>query len=145
MICGLTADHTNSTTTYTDVTAMNFVLAANKIYVGEFVLRSSANAATVGCQYQLTFGGTVTRFDGNLLHWISTTGLGEIVVTNDTTSPLGPFNPLVSQGNIINVYRLTFRIEVGASGGTLQLQHASETATLTTCHEGSYGVCAEAA
>jgi hypothetical protein len=30
-------------------------------------------------------------------------------------------------------------LEVGASGGTLQLQHGSETATLTTILRGSWG------
>ena len=142
MICSMTSDHALSAITKTDVTGMNFVLAANKTYVGEFVLRTSANATTVGCQFDLTFGGTVTRFDGNLEYWNALTTKDTLIVTNDTATPF-PFPTLTSQGNVIFVYRLTFRIEVGASGGTLQLQHGSETATLTTVHEGSYGSCVE--
>ena len=59
-------------------------------------------------------------------------------VVNDTTSPI-EFNPTVSHGNVVLLNRIVGIIEVGASGGNLQLQHGSETATLTTVFRGSNG------
>jgi hypothetical protein len=141
--CSLAADDARSVTAKNDVSGMNLTLGANKTYIGEFVLRTTANAATVGVQFSLTFGGTVTRFDGNLEYWLSSTGKGDIAVTNDTATPFD-FNPTASQGTGTMVYRLTFRLVVGGTGGTLQLQHGSETATLTTLLAGSYGSAVEA-
>ncbi len=142
MICRLAADDARSVTAFNDVTGMNFVLAANTKYSFEFILWVTANAATVGVQYNLTFGGTITRFDGNLFFNASATTTGQLQVINDTTSPFA-WAPTASGGTVGHLNILSGTIEVGASGGTLQLQHASETATLTTILRGSYGVCVE--
>lgn len=139
VMCRATADHAISSTTETDVTGMGLVLEANSVYSFEFVLRCSANAATVGIQYYLTFGGTITRCDANLDYYITVSAKGSVDVVNDTTSPI-TFEPTVSQGNVVLQNRIIGTIEVGASGGTLQLQHGSETATLTTVFRGSWGV-----
>lgn len=136
--CRLTADDARSVTAKNNVTGMAFTLDANSVYSFEFVLICSANATTVGIQYALTFPGTITRFDGNLDYYITVSAKGSIQVTNDTTSPFD-FNPLASQGNVVLQNRLVGTIEVGAVGGVLQLQHGSETATLTTVLRGSYG------
>ena len=117
---------------------MSMVLAANSVYTFEFVLRCSANAVSVGIQFYLTFGGTITRCDANLNYYITVNTMGGIDVVNDTTSPI-TFEPTVSHGNVVFQNRIVGTIEVGASGGTLQLQHGSETATLTTVFRGSYG------
>ena len=143
MICRLTADDARSVTSFNDVSGMNFVLLANTVYVVQFNLMVTSNATTVGVQYQLTFGGTITRSDWNLLHYTSATAMGMVQVTNDTTSPF-VFQPTASGGTTGHQNQLIGTIEVGASGGTLQLQHASETASLTTILRGSYGTCVEA-
>lgn len=140
MLCRLTADDARSVTAKNNVAGMSFALNANTVYSFEFVLRCSANAATVGIQYALTFPGTITRFDGNLDYYITVSAKGSIDVVNDTTSPFD-FNPTVSQGTPVLLNLLVGTLEVGATGGTLQLQHGSETATLTTVHRGSFGVC----
>lgn len=136
----LAADHTNSTTTKTDMLDLSFVLLASTTYVFEFFLRATANAATVGLQYALTFPGTITRLDAMLSYWTSATVPGEIVVTGATTSPQN-FNPTVSHGTAAMSNIVRGVIEVGGTGGTLTLQHGSETATLTTVQRNSYSVC----
>jgi hypothetical protein len=142
-VCRLTADDARSVTAYNDVSGMNFTLAANTTYVVQFNLMVTSNATTVGVQYQLTFGGTITRSDWNLLHYSSATAMGMIQVTNDTSSPF-TFAATASGGTVGHQNQIVGTIEVGASGGTLQLQHASETASLTTILRGSYGVCVPA-
>lgn len=140
-VCRLAADDARSVTAFNDVTGMSFVLAANTKYSFEFVLHVTANAATVGVQYELSFGGTITRADANLFFNASATTTGQLQITNDTTTPIGPFSATTSGGTVGHLNVLSGTIEVGASGGTLQLRHASETATLTTILRGSYGVC----
>lgn len=142
MIVRLAADDARSVTAKNDVAGMSFVLDPNKVYSFEFVLRCSANAATVGIQYALTFGGTVTRFDGNLDYYITVSAKGSVDVSNDTTSPFD-FNPTASHGTPVLINRIMGTLVVGATGGTLQLQHGSETATLTTIHQGSFATCVE--
>ena len=139
IVCRATADHAISSATETNVTGMALTLAANTNYAIEMYLRCSANAATVGIQFYLTFGGTITRFDGNLDYYITVSAKGSIDVVNDTTSPF-TFEPLVSHGNVVLMNCIYGLLEVGASGGTLQLQHGSETATLTTVLRGSWGM-----
>ncbi len=141
-IVDLAADSALSTVTKTNLTGMAFVLAANTNYVYEFYLHTTANAATVGVQFSLTFPGTVTN-------WFTTAELPGAATTllwiSDATATPQDFNPLASQGNVAGLVKIVGSIEVGATGGTLQLQHASETATLTTVKRGSWGVCAIAA
>jgi len=139
VIARLTADHTNSTTTKTDVSDLNLTLQANTVYAFEYIIRCTANANTVGVQLALAFDGTITRLDAELEYWSSATAKASLAVTGATTSPQN-FNPTASQGNVAQTYRLTGLIEVGATGGTLKLQHGSETATLTTLQRGSYVV-----
>jgi hypothetical protein len=136
--CRATADKATSVTAKANITGMSMTLAANTNYVVEYYLRCSANAATVGVQYEITFAGTTTRFDGNLQYWTSATVMAAIDVVNDTTSPYS-FNPTTSQGNVVMQNWIYGLLEVGASGGALQLQHGSETATLTTIFRGSWG------
>jgi hypothetical protein len=138
IMCRATADHAISSATETDITGMAMTLAANTKYAIEYYLRCSANAATVGIQFYLTFGGTITRFDGNLDYYITVSAKGSVDVVNDTTSPF-TFEPTVSHGNVVLMNCIYGLLEVGASGGTLQLQHGSETATLTTVLRGSWG------
>jgi hypothetical protein len=135
----LTADHTNSTTTKTAVSDLDVVLLANTVYAFEFVLRTSANAATVGIQHALRFSGTVTRLDAALEYWSAATTKASLVITAAASSPQN-FNPTASQGNVVQVEVIRGIIEVGASGGTLGIDHGSETASLTTVHRGSYVV-----
>ena len=136
--CRATADKATSVTAKANITGMAMTLAANTNYALEYYLRCSSNAVGVGIQYSLTFGGTTTRFDGNLDYYITVSAKGSIDVVNDTTSPFD-FNPTVSQGNVVLMYCIYGLLEVGASGGTLQLQHGSETASLTTVFRGSWG------
>lgn len=135
----LTADHALSATAKTAMTDLDISLNANTTYAFEYILRTSANAATVGVQIALRFSGTVTRLDADMEYWLSATGKGSIAITAAASSPQN-FNPTDSQGTPVMVYRITGVIEVGASGGTLGLDHGSETATLTTVHRGSHGV-----
>ncbi len=67
-----------------------------------------------------------------------------IAITGAAVSPQN-LNPIASQGNVVREYRVVGFIEVGATGGTLQLQHGSETASLTTVQRGSWGVATEIA
>lgn len=120
------------------MTGMGLALAANSIYSFEMILFCSANAATVGIQYYLTFGGNIVRCDANLDYYITVSAKGSINVINDATSPV-TFEPTVSHGNVVLQNRIAGTIETGAAGGTLQLQHGSETATLTTVFRGSFG------
>ena len=136
--CRATADKATSVSAKNNITGMAMTLAANTNYALEYYLRCSSNAVGVGIQYSLTFGGTTTRFDGNLDYYITVSAKGSIDVVNDTTSPFD-FNPTVSQGNVVLMYCIYGLLEVGASGGTLQLQHGSETASLTTVFRGSWG------
>jgi hypothetical protein len=138
LMCRATADKATSVTAKADITGMSMTLAASTNYAIEYYIRCSANAATVGIQYAITFGGTTTRFDGNLDYYITVSAKGSVDVVNDTTSPY-EFNPTVSHGNVVLVNAIYGLLEVGASGGTLQLQHGSETATLTTILRGSWG------
>jgi hypothetical protein len=137
----LLADHTNSTTTKTAMADLDSVLLANTTYTFEYVLRTTANAATVGVQIALRFSGTVTRLDASMFYWNATTTVDELAVTGATSSPQN-FNPTASQGNVVRTYVIKGVIEVGASGGTLGLDHGSETATLTTVQRGSTAVVA---
>lgn len=137
--CRATGDHAISSATETDVTGMGLVLAASSVYSFEYVIRCSSNNVAVGIQFYLTFGGNITRCDANLDYYITVSAKGSIDVVNDTSSPI-TFEPIVSQGNVVLLNRIVGTIEVGASGGTLQLQHGSETATLTTVFRGSYGI-----
>lgn len=136
----LGADSAISSTTKSNLAGMAFVLAPNTNYVFEFILRTTANAATVGVQFALTFGGTITRLDAHMTYFSAANTYDVLAVTGATTSPQN-FNPINSQGNVVREYRLVGLIEVGATGGTLQLQHGSETATLTTVQRGSWGAC----
>jgi hypothetical protein len=140
MICRLAADSALSTTTKTNLSGMAFVLQPNKNYSFEFYLHNTANAATVGVQFSLTFTGTVTSWRTTLEHPASTSAKGWITASGASPHAL---NPLVSQGNVAGISQIYGTIEVGATGGTLQLQHASETATLTTVLRGSHGICVE--
>lgn len=119
---------------------MSFTLAANTTYIFDFWLPCTANAATVGIQYDLVFSGTQTRVDAVLEYWNAANVPATISVVNDTASPVS-FNPTASQGTGVAVNRISGRIVVGASGGTFKLQHASETATLTTILAGMWAVC----
>lgn len=141
MICRLAADDARSVTAFNDLAGMAFVLDPDTNYSFEFVLFCTANAATVGVQFELSFGGTVTsaRVVGRqpaVASPSTETYLG------DTTAPF-TLSFIASHGANPFECRITGTIEVGASGGTLQLRHASETATLTTVLRGSYGVCVE--
>jgi hypothetical protein len=140
VLAQLTSQSALSTTTKTNLAGLSFTLTANTTYIFDFWLLTSANAATVGVRFDITFGGTMTRMDAALEYYNAAATLDTLAIANATSSPQS-FNPTASQGNVTRAYRLTGRIVVGASGGTLQLQHASETATLTTVMLGSWGVC----
>ena len=136
--CRATANKATSVQAKANITGMAMTLAANTNYAIEYYIRCSSNAAAVGIQFEITFGGTVTRFDGNLDYYITVSAKGSVDVVNDTTSPF-TFNPTVSHGTPVLMNCIYGLLEVGASGGTLQLQHGSETATLTTVFQGSWG------
>lgn len=129
----LAADSALSTVTKTNLTGMAFTLSPSTNYSYLCKMYTTANAVTVGVQFSITFGGTVTAvrgmFEGpgtaTTLLWIA-----------DTSFPLD-FNPTASQGNVAGMVTLSGTIEVSGTGGTLQFQHASETATLTTVQRGS--------
>lgn len=135
----LAADSALSTTTKTNLSGMSYTLSANTNYSWHCHFFTTANAATVGVQFQITFGGTVTAVRGmfqgpgaaTTLLWIS-----------DTTFPLD-FNPTASQGNVAGGVVLSGTVEVSGTGGTLQFLHGSETATLTTVQRGSWCELAE--
>ena len=135
--CRLAADDARSVTAKNNLTGMAFVLAPNTVYSYEFVLYTTANATTVGVQFSETFDGTVTAWRSQFMGPGMATTLPP---TPDATASPHDFNPLASQGNVAGEVRISGTIEVGASGGTLQLQHGSETATLTTVLRGSWGV-----
>jgi hypothetical protein len=119
----LTADHTNSTTTKTSMTDLDTTLLANTTYAFEFVLRSSANAATVGVQLALRFSGTVTRLDAAMSYWASATAPAiDMPITGATSSPQN-LNATTSHGNTVAIIRVVGLIEVGASGGTFGMDH----------------------
>lgn len=130
----LAADSALSTTTKTNLTGMSFALAANTSYSWRCNMFTTANATTVGVQFALTFGGTVTAVRGMFQGPGAATTLLWIT---DTTFQLD-FNPTASQGNVAGMVTLSGTIEVSGTGGTLQFQHGSETATLTTVQRGSW-------
>lgn len=129
----LAANSALSTTTFTNLTGFSMSLAASTNY--SFLCRffTTANAATVGVQFEIDYSGTLTagqvNFQGpgtaTTLLWIS-----------DTTASF-TFQPTASQGNVAGTVELSGTLEVNTSG-TLQFQHASETATLTTVLRGSF-------
>lgn len=123
-----------STTTFTNLSGMSFTLAANTNYSYVCYMFNVANAATVGVQYQITFGGTTSFAHG---YYQGPTTATTVTWLNDATLPI-THSPLTSQGNIAGLTILTGTIFVSGTGGTLQFQHASETATLTTTQAGSW-------
>lgn len=140
MIVSLAADDARSVTAKNNVSGMAFTLSINTIYVYDFWLPTTSNAATVGVQFGFSFPGAVTRHDAVLEYYSASATLDTIAIAN-STSANPSFNPTASQGNVTRAYRLTGRISVGATGGAFQLQHGSETATLTTLLAGAFGVC----
>lgn len=133
-IVRLAADSALSTTTKTNLSGISFTLSASTNYTYECHMYTTANAATVGVQFAITFGGTVSNVRGmfqgpgaaTTLLWIS-----------DNSFQLD-FNPTASQGNVAGMVVLSGTVEVSGTGGTLQFQHGSETATLTTVQRGSF-------
>ena len=130
----LAADSALSTVTKTNLTGMAFTLALNTNYSYDCHMYTTANAVTVGVQFTATFGGTVNNVRGMFQGPGAATTLLWIT---DNSFPLD-FNPLASQGNVAGMVVLSGTVEVSGTGGTLQFQHASETATLTTVQRGSW-------
>lgn len=130
----LAATSTLSTVTLTSLSGLSFTLAASTTYGVDCMFMNLANAATVGVSYGATFSGTVTTTQGILEHPASATTVTWIY---DSTFPW-VFGALASQGNAGGVTKLSGDIVVSGSGGTLQFQHASETATSTSTFLGSY-------
>lgn len=131
----LATDDAITSTTKSNVLGMAFTVPAATNYAFEFNLFTSANAATVGVQFALTYDGTISAARAVLQGPTSTSALGWHTATSFPMS----FNPTASQGNVVALVVIAGLVEA-LTGGTLQLQHGSETATLTTVHQGSWGV-----
>jgi hypothetical protein len=113
-----TADQAVTVQTLTNITDLSFLLAANIDYTFRFLLHDNGGTAR-GKGYGLTFGGTVTRLTARVALGGTTTTtetLGWIVASagSVTNAALG------STGNFTSI--IEGIIQVGATGGTLQVQ-----------------------
>lgn len=130
----LAADDARSVTAKNNLSGMAFTLSANTNYSWSCNMYTTSNATTVGVQFAVTFGGTVTAvrslFQGP--------GAATTLLWSADTSFQVDHNPASSQGNVAGMVTLSGTVEVSGTGGTLQFQHGSETATLTTVQRGSW-------
>lgn len=117
-----------------NLTGLSWTLLANTNYSISCTFTNTSNAAAVGVQYGATFGGTITSTTWIIEHFASTTTKTPL---SDSSFPID-LNPLTSQGAGGAVTQIEANIEVSGTGGTLQLTHGSETATLTTTLRGSF-------
>jgi hypothetical protein len=140
-----TADQSFSTTTLNDSTGMALLLAASKVYRFRFVVFFTTNAATVGIKLSVNGpAGATVKF-------------GALVPTAAPSNAVGMSNAVANAFNA-EAFVLTTGpgtgqamallegvIVVGATAGSLQLRHGSETATATTILANSYGELLEMA
>lgn len=132
----LAANSALSTTTKTNLTGMAFTLAANTHYTFDCSFWNTSNATAVGVQFAVTFTGTTTE---HRLVFRAPSGVSPSTVATTGSNAALPisFDSTTSQGNQTGVSELEGWLNVSGTGGVLQFQHGSETATLTTVLGGS--------
>jgi hypothetical protein len=139
----LTSQHDNSTTSYTDVTGLSFALAADASYFVEYFLRVNTNATSVGIKLALNAAQATTSIALTGLVPSNAAGLNTqfaagFTFSKDTES----FTMTTGPGGTNTLCVLLARVVTVTNADTLQLRHASETASLTSIINGfSIGRC----
>lgn len=123
-----TADQAFTTQTLTNITDLAFALAANTDYTFRFVLHDNGATAR-GVGYGFTIGGTVTRVTARAT-------IGGLAAAGSDAETVGPI--VASGGSVTTAARTSTAnfisavegiVQMGATGGTLQLQARQGTGT----------------
>jgi hypothetical protein len=144
IFCRKTADEAKSAIAFADSTNMGLAVAANKAYAFRFVVFFTTNAATVGIRLGLNGPAGATLRFGIYVPASAPSGVGSALVhaaaaAYDTEAVAVTAGPgLVATMAVVEGVLVT-----GATPGTLQLRHGSETATATTILANSYGQLTE--
>lgn len=137
----LTAQHDSSSTSFSDVTGMSFALVADAVYIVEYFLRVSTNATTVGIKLGLNSAQATTQIA--LSGWVPATAasLNTQYAAGFTFSKDAEiFTMTTGPGATNTLAMLVASVVTVTNADTLQLRHASETATLTSILTGfSFG------
>jgi hypothetical protein len=138
-----TADRTITTTTNTALTDLAFILAPNTDYSFRFVLLHTSAGTARGVGYALTFGGTVTRLGARVvLGGTAASGVDAETVGWLTASGTAFTTAAYITANLVTTAIIEGVIQVGATGGTLQLnarQGTGATAANQIVYKGSWG------
>jgi hypothetical protein len=148
----LTADHSISSTTATEVTDLSQTLVAGTYRFAYYLLCQSATA-TVGLTFGVNYTGTVTRIVA-MVKWPDTgttatagtvddtaTGAQIVAHTVARTKASSTTNLSTGTGGVatvdVDLFVTITGILVVSDGGDLELWHGSETATATSVEAGS--------
>jgi hypothetical protein len=119
------ADYTNSTVTPTDITGLTFTGLANTVYDIEAVLVLSSAATTTGLGLALTIpSGTVVGS-----WWHATATQGDTGGEQVASAAVAVFSSGVRAAATNVLVMARWLVSVGVTGGTIQLQAASEVAS----------------
>ena len=129
--CRKTGDQPFTTQTPANVTDLSLVLAANTDYDFEFVLHDNGGTAR-GVGYGLTFSGTTTRLTARV-------NIGGSTAPGTSSTDASAEGTIQASGGVVTtaarnatsnfITIIRGIIQVGASGGTLQLQARQGTGT----------------
>lgn len=126
----LTADYTNATTTFSNLTGLAFAVLANTSYHLHCNLIWSASAVTAGPKYQVTGPAAPTAVVVQMNSAITATTIASAAATAFSSS-LNPVGAVVTSG-AAEYSTLDLDLRNGANAGTLQVQAAAQgTGTLT--------------
>lgn len=141
-----TADQTNATTTFANVTDLVFPVAIGGDYMAEFFIMWSTGTAGVVARYTLTWP-TVTQ---NVVLFeqvgvtLPTTGGTDVTyeqtINVSATDPSGFVGGTsIPAANVNTITRVTGLFQNFTAAGSVQLQHKAEAAGTITTRRGSFG------
>jgi hypothetical protein len=119
------SDYTNSTVTLSSVTGLSFTALASTIYMVEALLTLQSAAVTTGLGLALTIpSGTVIGG-----WWHATATQGDTGGEQTATGAVAVFSSGVRAAATNVLVMARWLVSVGVTGGTIQLQAASEVAS----------------
>ncbi len=134
-----TADQSVSATAFADSTGLSFAVAATTAYRFRFVLFITSNATTVGVKLGLNGPAGATLRFATTVPTAAPAQSTAILVASGTAYDTEAFAATAGPGTSAVVAIVEGVLVTGANAGTLQLRHASETATATTILANSFG------
>ena len=140
------ADQAFNSTAFADSTGLAFGVAAGKAYKFRFVVFFTTNAATVGIKLGVNGpAGATVRF-GVIVPTAAPAGAGNAAIhATGAAFNAEAIAATAGPGTAGSMAIVEGILVTGANAGTLQLRHASETASATTILANSFGELAEVA